>query len=58
MQKIIFLIKATLPKKFTRKQYNQIIRNYSATAHPEHYLQRLVEQGKLKRTGAASYMIA
>jgi len=55
MKKIIFIMKVTLPKKFTRREFNLVIREYSITSHPEHYLQRLVEKGKLKHVGAGVY---
>lgn len=55
MKKILFIIQATLPKRFTRRQFNITIREYSFTSHPEHILQRLVEKGKLKHIGAGEY---
>ena len=55
MQKILFLIEATLPKRFTRKQFNATIREHSITSHPHHYLQRLVDRGILKRYGQGLY---
>jgi len=55
MKRIIFIIEATLPKRFTRKEFNIVIRDYSITSHPGHYLQRLVESGKLKHLGKGRY---
>lgn len=57
MQKILFYIRVSLPKCFTRKQFNAVIREYSYTSHPEHHLQRLVEKGKLKRLGEGKYQL-
>jgi len=58
MKRILFIIQATLPKKFTRKEFNITIREHSITSHPEHYLQRLVEKGTLKRMGSGIYELA
>lgn len=58
MQKILFLISATLPKKFTRKEFNLTIRDHSCTSHPDHFLQRLVEKGILKHKGKGIYELA
>jgi len=58
MKRIIFIIRATLPKKFTRKQFNIVIRDYSISSHPHHFLQRLVERGILKRYGQGLYELA
>jgi len=55
MKKILFLIQATLPKKFTRREFNIMIRQYSCTTHPSHHLQRLVEKGILKHLGEGTY---
>ena len=55
MKRILYIIQVKLPKKFTRKQFNMVIRDYSITSHPEHYLQRLVECGKIKHIGAGTY---
>lgn len=57
MKRILFIIQANLPKRFTRKQFNIMIHQYSCTSHPEHHLQRLVEMGKLKHTGAGTYQL-
>lgn len=57
MNRILFLIRATLPKKLTRKEFNLAIRDHSITSHPGHYLQRLVESGKLKRLGEGKYQL-
>lgn len=59
MQKILFLIRATLPKKFTCKEFNIAIRDHSyTTTHPDHYLQRFVERGILKHRGKGIYELA
>ena len=58
MQKILLLIRATHPKKFTRKEFNLSIRDLSYTTHPDHYLQRLVEKGILKHKGNGIYELA
>lgn len=58
MQKILFLIRATLPKKFTRKEFNLTIRDHSFTTHPDHYLQRMVEKGILKHKSKGLYELA
>lgn len=55
MQKILFYIKTSLPKHFTRKEFLLMIRQHSLTSHPDHYLQRLVEMGKLKHQGEGRY---
>lgn len=55
MQKILLLIRATLPKMFTRKEFNLTIRDHSYTSHPDHYLQRMVEKGTLKHRGKGIY---
>lgn len=58
MKRILFYIQVALPKRFTRKQYNAVIRDYSITSHPDHYLQRLVEKGILKHQGKGIYELA
>lgn len=55
MNRILFYIQVSLPRKFTRKQFNIMIRQYSYTSHPEHHLQRLVEKGKIKHLGSGQY---
>jgi len=55
MKRIIFIIEATLPKRFTRREFNIVIRDYSITSHPGHHLQRLVEKGILKHRGKGIY---
>ena len=55
MQKILFLIRATLPKMFTRKEFNLTIRDQSYTTHPHHYLLRFVEKDILKHKGKGIY---
>lgn len=58
MNRILFYIQIALPKRFTRRQYNAVIRDYSYTSHPDHHLQRLVEKGYLKHKGKGIYEIA
>jgi len=57
VNRILFIIKATMPKNFTRKEFNLAIRELSYTSHPDHYLKRLVERGKLKRDGNGLYSL-
>lgn len=58
MPTIQFIIDVKLPKRFTRREFNIIIREHSVTSHPNHYLQRLVERGTLKHLGKGIYQKA
>ena len=57
MNRILIIIQTMLPKRFTRKQFNIVIRQHSSTIHPGHHLQRLVQSGKLKHNGQGIYSI-
>ncbi len=51
MKRILFIIQATLPKKFTHKEFNITIREHSITSRSEHHLQSMVKKGILKHVG-------
>lgn len=55
MNEILILIHTTLGKRFTRREFNTTIRKHSQTTHPEHYLQQLVNKGKIKHIGDGIY---
>ena len=58
MQKILFIVRVTLPKRFTGREFNLTIRECSITSQPDHHLQRLVEKGYLKHKGKGIYELA
>ena len=55
MPTVRFIIEAKLPKTFTRREFNLVIRDYSITSHPGHHLQRMVEKGILKHKSKGLY---